>query len=738
MGVFQKIRNNSLLTLILVGGSLFLFVIGDALNSGTFTSSSSEEIIGTFDGEDITIQEFEKMNNEITYINRSSQQNKGEITEREKQSYAQQAWNQLLMINILKKEGSKVGIDVTEDELADMFTGNNPYPFFVYRLFGGPQFYQQLREKLIGNEIDFAKILVDNRVFNNYQEPEVLKNFGVELRKQDKLITLLQKMYYPTKSEAKNLYINNTLNAKISLVKVPYYLVSDSVIEVKNEEIAAYYKKNKERYKLVREGKKMQFAVFNIQPSQEDEAEVLNWAAQTVDLFKKETNDKMFVKQESETPFDEKYYKKGEGLDARLDTVLFSKEKGFVYGPYLKFVGGKKTYNVAKISDKRSMADSVLVSHIQLTPDKFIEKLTAVNQSPSREEVLAMWKSYDAFVDSIYDIVSKNEFKLGELAKEFSSDTTTAKENGKIGWVKNTSSEYAKQFIDSIFIPKSPLFNLKKVKVDLGNGYYYYHIVKVNQEGTKSSKIQVAIVSRTIVPGSETLDNYFAKANLVSIALGNGKAIESLRDSLGYYVDSAYVEGNYYSINSILDGRKIVNWAFSKDGKEKKSKIFDVKDMYVVAYLTENIEDYMPLNDQNIQMSIKRILKEEKRFEYLTNKLGKDYKDIFINASTKLNGAVVEEYDEVNSQGIPNYFNETALTGAVLGLKEGQNSEWIKGKTAAYIVKVNSKKIDTIDENTNLMVEKQQLKSVAFNIDGYLRELLEQKYNIKDKRGVIR
>jgi peptidyl-prolyl cis-trans isomerase D len=279
---------------------------------------------------------------------------------------------------------------------------------------------------------------------------------------------------------------------------------------------------------------------------------------------------------------------------------------------------------------------------------------------------------------------------------------------------------------------------LKKVKVDLGNGYYYYHIVKVNQEGTKSSKIQVGVVSRTIVPGTETLDSYFAKANLVSIALSNGKPIEVYRDSLNYYVDSAYVEGNYYSINSIMDARKIVNWAFDQETKEKKSKIFDVKDMYVVGYLTESIEDYMPLNDLNVQMSIKRVLKDEKRYEYITNKLGKDYNSLFKNAASKLNGASVEEYNDVNAQGIPNYYNETALTGAILGLKEGANSEWIKGKTAAYIVKVKNKKTVVANENTNLMVEKQQLKSVAFNIDSYIREMLEQKYNIKDNRGVIR
>jgi hypothetical protein len=187
-----------------------------------------------------------------------------------------------------------------------------------------------------------------------------------------------------------------------------------------------------------------------------------------------------------------------------------------------------------------------------------------------------------------------------------------------------------------------------------------------------------------------------------------------------------------------MDARKIVNWAFDKETKEQKAKIFDVKDMYVVGYITESIEDYMPLKDQNVQMSIKRLLTDQKRYDYIVNKLGKDYNSLFKNAASKLNGASVEEYNEINGQGIPNYYNETALTGAILGLKNGKNSEWIQGKTAAYIVKVSNKKTTSADENTNLMVEKQQLKSVAFNIDSYIRELLEQKYNIKDNRGVIR
>ena len=49
----------------------------------------------------------------------------------------------------------------------------------------------------------------------------------------------------------------------------------------------------------------------------------------------------------------------------------------------------------------------------------------------------------------------------------------------------------------------------------------------------------------------------------------------------------------------------------------------------VEKIITESIEDYMPLNDLNVQMSIKRVLKDEKRHEYITNKLGKDYNSLF-------------------------------------------------------------------------------------------------------------
>ena len=38
-------------------------------------------------------------------------------------------------------------------------------------------------------------------------------------------------------SEAKNLYNNNTLNSSVQLIKVHYYLISDSMITIKDEEL---------------------------------------------------------------------------------------------------------------------------------------------------------------------------------------------------------------------------------------------------------------------------------------------------------------------------------------------------------------------------------------------------------------------------------------------------------------------------------------------------------------------
>lgn len=736
MGVFQKIRDNSLLTLILVGGSLFLFIMGDALTTGSFFANSSDQYVGSFEGSDITIQEYDKMFNEVSYINQGGQTS-GEVSDREKQNFSQQTWNQLLMKKIMKNEGAALGIDVTKEEVEDMLYGNNPYAFYVYRLFGGPQNFSQVKAKIAQNPdeyYNFANV-------GSFQEAEMLKNFGVELRKQEKLVNLLQKTFYVTKSEAKNEYKLSNTSKNIEVAKVPYYLVPDSLISISESDKKSFYSKNKDQFKQANPTKKIHYAVFKLNPSQEDEQEVISWAGQTVSLFQEETNDKLFVRQESELPFDETYYKKGNGLEQRLDTVLFDKPVGYVYGPYLKYISGKKTYNVAKVIDSRFLSDSINASHIQITPDNFVQELMAKNPGgqPSREDINSTWKKFDALADSLYELVQNNPSKFSEIAKAISSDSVSGKKGGEIGWLQQDNKQYAKELIDSIFI-NSEKGETKKLRVSLDNGYYYYHIVKVNEFGAKSKKIQVGIVSRSVIPGNSTLDHYYTTANQLAIAVESGADLSDLKDSLGYYIDSANVQPQQFIVNDLAEARKVVYWAFQSSTDVNSPQVFDLQNNYIVAIVkSENDSKYKLLSDASVDREITRQLSKQKKFDYIANKLGEVNDESFSKVKTIFDGSVIEKHENVNgANGVQSFSYENSLTGAIAGLGDNEVSKAILGSDGLYFVRVISSNDVVIDENTSFDPEQQKLAAKGNNVDALLQELIYEKSDVEDNRRVIR
>lgn len=729
MGVFQKIRDNSLLTLILVGGSLFLFIIGDSLTSGTFFQEEQKDTVGEVEGEEISLNEWNATYQTMVSMNK---QGNNPITDREEQNFATQTWNQLLSERILNEESQNMGIGITQEEIEEMMAGQNAFPFYVYRLFGGPQQFQQNRSNIAQNVDEYYKYAS----VQNMGQAEMIKNYGVTLRKQEKMFNLMNKAFYNTKSLAKDAYAAKNTKKSVKLLQVPYYAVDDSSLIATDDEVESFYNENKERYKQDQPQKKLVYAAFRLKPSEADDQETKEWSEQTVDLFKEEDNDRLFVKQESELPFDDTYFKQGGGLEKQLDTILFKRAKGFVYGPYVKYREGNKTYNVAKVIDSQMMADSVKVSHIQISPEDYLQDLIQATQQPTQEQITAAWSNYENVVDSIFKSL-KNGGSFADVAKDVSADTVSAVKGGDMGYVNRESNQLPKKALDSVFID-APEGSLKKVRVEIQRGYYYYEILRVEKVGPKSRRIQVGVVSRSVVPGSKTLDNYYNKANQLAVEYQNDNNIMTLKDSLGYYVDSAMINPTMYVLNDLTKPRKLVYWAFDSETELNNAKVFELDDKYVVATVTEtNDGDYQALDD-NLRSQIKRQLTKEKKFKYIQDKLANPSADTFSSASGVFTGATVETFEDVNaSNGISSYSFEKALTGAVAGVKEGRVSSWVEGSDAAYLVMATSASEPTIDENTNLEPEMQSLQNSGPRFDYLLFEIINDKADIEDNREII-
>lgn len=731
MAVFQKIRDKSLLSLIVIGGGLVLFILGDYLNSSAPTIDDS---VGNFEGKDISQREYDNYFSTILYLSGNGN-TRSSLSDQEKQQYAMQTWNQLVMEKIFESEAESNGIGVTDNEVDDMLGGSNPYPFYVGRIFGGQQNYQSIYPKLKDDVDNFEKFAQVGP-----QEANLIKDFGVSLRKQEKLMSLVKNSFFTTSSESLDLYKGKFSTKNVTVGTVPYYLVADSLIDVEESEIKEFYNKNKGKYKLLYPSKKVVYGAYRVNPTSEDDQEVLNWAQETVKLFTEEENDERFVRTESEAPFDAAYYKKGGGLVNELDNALFDKEAGFVYGPYTGYNKGDKTYNVAKIIDVQYMPDSAKVSQILLTPDKSIEALLkATNNEPDQKAVAAMWESFDAYVDSLHKELNAG-LSFANTASAVSVDSVSALKGGDLGWIQEKSPAYAPKFLDSVFHESSSKDKVKKVQVYTQNGqFYYYQLVKVDEMGEKSKKMKVGIVTKTVLPGKKTRDSFFNRINQVAIALNEGQTLKELKDTFQFEIDSAKVEPAQYLVNDLKGARGLVHWAFNLND-EKESRVFDFDRKYIVALVAEETDKgYKTLKDEEVKGEIREKVRKIKKAAYIAEKLGDVNAGTLDNLSSAFAGATVETVDKVTlSEGIQKLGYESNLTGVISSLDSDEVSSVVGGLDAAYIVKVNSENLAKVTDDTNFELEANLLNQKNGNkVDFVLQELIVEKADLEDKRTAL-
>ncbi|MDX1639407.1 MAG: SurA N-terminal domain-containing protein, partial [Balneolaceae bacterium] len=83
--------------------------------------------LGSVNGEPISLEEY---NSRISgYIDRYSQQTGNSITPEMRAYYEDQAWNELVTSKLLQQKMDELGIAVTDQEVVEMITGENPDPF---------------------------------------------------------------------------------------------------------------------------------------------------------------------------------------------------------------------------------------------------------------------------------------------------------------------------------------------------------------------------------------------------------------------------------------------------------------------------------------------------------------------------------------------------------------------------------------------------------------------------------
>jgi len=352
MALINKIRQRSGLAVGIVALGLGLFIVGsDVLGPNSAILGKNKTDVGEIAGKTIDVTEYQ---DEIDMIkNRYAMNYQRTPTENEMVSIRQQAWDYLISQIAFKKEYEALGLTVTDDEEWDMVQGNNVRPE-IRQSFTDPSTGEFHREQIV-NFLRNLKQAPPEQQASWYMFERELKPSRLRIKYDN----LLLKSEYVTEVEAKRQYNFENTVAEIKYLYVPYYSISDSLVQVTDSDLKAYLKAHSNEY-TVEESRDFSYVTFPMLPSKQDSMFFKEEMSRLAEDFREAPEDSIFARINSDgATFFNRY--SVDQLPENLQNNYSNLSIGDVRGPYYEN-GNYTLYKVSNISEDTSAA--VRASHI--------------------------------------------------------------------------------------------------------------------------------------------------------------------------------------------------------------------------------------------------------------------------------------------------------------------------------------------------------------------------------------
>ncbi len=699
MAILSKIRQRSILLVLIIALALFSFVLADVIKSGGFSSSSND--IGSINGTKFEYQEF-----------------MGKVANVEKQQQGvsgtqalNSVWEQEVRKALLAEQYDKIGLLLGKEQLMAVIK-NDP------QLSQSPQFLNaagKFDDKKFAEYINSLQSAPDQTQWNQWKAYEIqIEDFA----KEQMYNTLIKSSVYTTKAEGKLKYERDNNKVDFDYVALAFTTVSDDQVKVTDEEIIAYMKKNPKKYKSDNT-RSVEYVLVENKPSAADEAamrskidgfvngktEMVNGVNQTIPSFASATNLADYVNKYSEIKFDSTYVAKKD-INPQFAEQLYSLAPGQVFGPYsdngyskLSRVAGRKSGATAKVSH-------ILIAYkgaMQAAPSV---KLTKEEAKAKAEGLLAQ--------------VNANPASMPMLAM-MNSDDQGSKQNGGV-YDNVAPKQMVKPFDDFLF--NNPVGKTGVVETDFG-----FHVMKVDG---KNDAILLATVALKIQPSEQTEDaNYNKALKIETSAMENG--LEKAAKTAGLTIAPVTsVKAYDENVANLGLQRQIVTWAFNEDTNINDVKRFDIANQgfAIVKLKSKNDDGLLPI--ELAKQSVEPLIKNEKKAAILKKKMT----GTTLEAISKATGSSISPAvgASMASPVIPNLGYEPKVVGAALGLASGKTSKVIEGNSGLFMVrtKVVTKAPAVKDYKSQIDQLNQQTKgSASYRVVQGLKD----KADIVDNRG---
>lgn len=702
MATLENIRRKGPLVAIIIGFAMLAFILGDFLNSGANLFSGDRFRIAQVDDVSVDYRDYEQRVKSATEQFKQQYQTSS-IDDRQREEIRRQVWEGMIQEIILQEEFDQLGLEVSADELFDMVQGRNVDPMI--------QQIPAFRNPQTGM---FDPAMVIYFLKNMDKDPNSkaawlnIEDQIKQKRLSSKYINLIIKGLYVTKAQAEAAYKERNYLVDFNYLAKRYSEVSDSSIAISESDLQAYYDEHKDDFKQ-EASRDIAYVTFDVIPSATDTAYTLDWIQKAKPEFEVEENIKQYVNFNSDIPFDEKHYKKGEIANFELDSFMFSNEVGAVYGPY--FEDG--AYKLARIVEKKDMPDSIGAKHI----------LIQINgqEIPDIERAKAI-------ADSLKTLIEKGA-DFAKLAKNYSSDQASTEKGGDIGMFAEGQRAFG-------IFPYKELFNEKMNTVKAVETQYGVHLLVKTKQTELVPKVQVAILVRNIVPSSDTYQSIYAEASKFAGENHNIKDFNKAIQEKGLLKKVApRLAENETFIAGLTSPRQMIRWAYSAELGDV-SQVYEFGNRYVVAVLTA-IREKGTAPFEQVKEEIRFFVAKEKKAEYLKTELAKLMPTDLNTAATKLNTTIGEARNvSFSSNQIEGLGFEPVLIAEAVSTEKNKVSGPVKGNNGVYLYEVtvitsaiNLDKVDLKPEINKLQSDLQQ--RAVFQIVNALKESSE----ITDERS---
>ena len=645
MGMMARMRSLAPAFILTVGALFVLFMVISDSNVMEALGGRTN-YVGSVNGEEISYQEFQSAVERQRETQK--QQTGNDIPEEQFDQFRDQVWESLVTQKLIQNEVERLGITVTDQEVKDIILGEDP-----------PQF---LKQSFIDSLGRFNREMYEEAIFNPQNEQIILQaeDFVRQSRYSEKLQSMLEAGITVSEAEVERKFIeqNTFMDAQYALF--PNALFPDSVLNITDEDIKAFYNNNPDKFKINAQ-RKLRYVLFKFDASHADSQLVIKTLENIKQMAVNDTADfKYFVEIYSEAPYSIDTLTVNHLLNDAIDGLRAAKT-GDIIGPYDSPNGGFELYHLLKTfpsNEKFVRASHILIS--QMGDDE--ANLAEAN------------KIYEQLI---------NGADFAQMAMNYSKDPGSAKNGGDLGWFGK--GMMVKEFEDASFNGKVGVIQ-KPVKTSFG-----YHIIVVTDVST--NKYVVEKIFNSVKESAATRDAKFTAANDFAYLAGNN-GFEKEADLMDYQIqETGSFTVKSKSIPGLGTNKRLIDFAF-ENSLNTVSEVHKMPTGYIVAQVSEviaaGVEDF-----ETAKPKARQLLVIEKQFEKSRELAVEDLK----KAGNELNR--LKEIDpkvQVGNTGrfnsttsIPTIGKDNAFIFTALQMKIGETSEPVKGLRGYYVIQLTSK-----------------------------------------------